>query len=469
MISGLKMGTATIAVLSVLGLGAMPAAAADLGGDCCADLEERIAELEATTARKGNRKVKLEISGHVNEALIFWDDGQESNVGVYTNDNSRTRFRFRGSATIADGWKAGYLLEIGVRSARSNRFNQNLPSAAASDNGLDVRHSAWYIESKNYGTLWLGRTGPAGESITEINLANTKDVAKYSDVEDSGLGLLVRSSGGELTNTQFRRGISDSGDQPGETERGQIVKYVTPEFEGFTGTAAWGADDYWDIGLNYKGEFGGFKLAAGISYGQDKTEDGTAQIGNCNNSRAGSPSGVSGAPPVDVSALGVDCDLLGGSISIMHEDTGLYGNFAAGMTQDENASVLFNNTGDDESSFYAFEAGIERKFMPLGKTTIFGQYYTADQGSLNRTLGSTAGSGDGISAAQASAGILSSELDVYGGGVVQELSAASMLLYVYYRHVEADFDLVTTGGGVAVPSPGYDDLDLVVAGGIIRF
>ena len=34
------------------------ASAADLGGNCCADLEERIAELEATTARKGNRKVQ---------------------------------------------------------------------------------------------------------------------------------------------------------------------------------------------------------------------------------------------------------------------------------------------------------------------------------------------------------------------------------------------------------------------------
>ena len=31
------------------------ASAADLGGDCCADLEERVATLEATTARKGNR------------------------------------------------------------------------------------------------------------------------------------------------------------------------------------------------------------------------------------------------------------------------------------------------------------------------------------------------------------------------------------------------------------------------------
>jgi hypothetical protein len=34
--------------------GSVSAKAADLGGSC-ADLEERVAELEATTARKGNR------------------------------------------------------------------------------------------------------------------------------------------------------------------------------------------------------------------------------------------------------------------------------------------------------------------------------------------------------------------------------------------------------------------------------
>ena len=43
--------------LSAGGL-ATSANAADLGGNCCADLEERVAELEATTARKGNRKVQ---------------------------------------------------------------------------------------------------------------------------------------------------------------------------------------------------------------------------------------------------------------------------------------------------------------------------------------------------------------------------------------------------------------------------
>src|SRR5690606_9061443 len=62
-------GAALIAAASILVWGASSAQAADLGGDCCADLEERIAELEATTARKGNRKVSLSISGWVNEAV----------------------------------------------------------------------------------------------------------------------------------------------------------------------------------------------------------------------------------------------------------------------------------------------------------------------------------------------------------------------------------------------------------------
>ncbi len=123
-----KFGCGRLALLTAMGVlagASAPAQAADLGGDCCADLEERIAELEATTVRKGNRKVKLEISGHINEAVMFWDDGTEDNAYVVTNDNARSRFRFKGDAKIADGWKAGYLLEIGVRIAHSGRVDQN--------------------------------------------------------------------------------------------------------------------------------------------------------------------------------------------------------------------------------------------------------------------------------------------------------------------------------------------------------
>ena len=68
----LSISKAALPFAIVAGLGMAPAQAADLGGDCCADLEERIAELEATTVRKGNRVMSLKLSGHVNRAVLWW-------------------------------------------------------------------------------------------------------------------------------------------------------------------------------------------------------------------------------------------------------------------------------------------------------------------------------------------------------------------------------------------------------------
>src|SRR4026209_2388865 len=105
-----------VAALMVSGW-AVPAAAAELGGNCCADLEERIAELEATTARKGNRKVSLTISGWVGEQVMYWDNDNpnplfdESNTyvgGLGTTLSSHVKFT--GQATISPGWSAGYVL-----------------------------------------------------------------------------------------------------------------------------------------------------------------------------------------------------------------------------------------------------------------------------------------------------------------------------------------------------------------------
>ncbi len=69
----------------------------------------------------------------------------------------------------------------------------------------------------------------------------------------------------------------------------------------------------------------------------------------------------------------------------------------------------------------------------------------------------------GALGADVDATILGSELTMYGGGIVQGIDAAAMSLYLYYRHYETDYDLE----GVA--TPGLEDLDVVVAGGIIKF
>src|SRR2546426_3201993 len=112
MIGGLVKSASRAAIVAAAGIFvggvAMPSAkAADLGGDCCADLEERVAELEATTVRKGNKKVSVQIYGKVNRAVEFWDDGAEKNTYVVNNAMESTRTGIKGTAKIVGDWTAG--------------------------------------------------------------------------------------------------------------------------------------------------------------------------------------------------------------------------------------------------------------------------------------------------------------------------------------------------------------------------
>ena len=132
------------------------AQAADLGGDCCADLEERIAELEATTARKGNRKVSLTISGWVNEAVFFWDDGTESNVYVGTNSLEQSRFKFAGEAKIDKDWSAGYTIEVGINGNASSSAGTRSTAGAGANNVFDAPQEQLVLKSKTYGKLTVG-------------------------------------------------------------------------------------------------------------------------------------------------------------------------------------------------------------------------------------------------------------------------------------------------------------------------
>src|SRR5689334_5107509 len=74
--------------------------AADLGGTCCSDLEERVAELEATTAKKGNRKVSLTISGQVDAGLSWVSVGSFDKTQVMQSGNDRSFVAMTGDARI---------------------------------------------------------------------------------------------------------------------------------------------------------------------------------------------------------------------------------------------------------------------------------------------------------------------------------------------------------------------------------
>jgi hypothetical protein len=172
MIGGLLKSASRWALVAAAGIivggVAMPSAkAADLGGDCCADLEERVAELEATTARKGNRKMSLTITGQVHRMVLFWNDGHSSDTyyGI-DNTNSSSRFSFTGTAKVTPRVSMGFditiEIEAGGTSSKLSQFDEDgkvgaqiSGAGAASFNAAnsdayfgDARRAAWWIEDK---------------------------------------------------------------------------------------------------------------------------------------------------------------------------------------------------------------------------------------------------------------------------------------------------------------------------------
>ncbi len=446
------------AALALTAFGLASAQAADLAGNCCADLEARIAELEATTARKGNRKVSLEVYGLVNEAIMFWDDGGEDNLAVVTNDNGRSRFGFRGKAKIDSEWEAGYRLEIGVRSVNSKRFTQDDDNAAASS-GLDMRDSHWYLKNKTLGAVYMGLGTSSTNGITESNLTQTGLISKYSDVEDSGLGLRLRSSvNGGLSALSWFRLLGDGGDQPGEGERAlNLVRYESPSIGGFIAGASWGEDDIWDVSLRYAGEGASFNYTAGIGYGVALDGLNTATV-------CATAAGVGGSD--------TRCENLGGSISVHHEPTGLFVNAGTGIKSDEllNGTAGFIGTGaDDEQTFWAIQAGVEKKFNAFGKTAIYGEYFDYQGGANGRR---TIGASDALNPLGATAAIWSSGVEMFGAGIIQGFDNAALQIYLSYRHYEADLALRALAGGVAsgaIADAALEDLDIVMTGAVIKF
>ena len=307
--------------------------AADLGGDCCADLEERVAVLEATTARKGNRKVSLQIYGHINQSLLIWDDGQNSDAYVVDNDSSGSRVGFKGKAKINHEWSAGYRIELGVYSAESDRVDQN--NDDGDGNRIAIRRSSMYLASKTFGKVTWGLTSHALDATTKADLSGTHVIARNGGlrfIED----FFILDSAGVSTNTRW--GAIFDGDT--ELDKRNVIRYDTPTFAGFKVSASWGEDDEWSVAAFYKAKYADFKVKAAIGYGEDQE---------------GAGSGVS--------------ENFNGSASIMHTPTGLFITASAGQIEKGN---------DDEDTFYQVKGGIQQSWSPLGKTTLYGEYIEAE-------------------------------------------------------------------------------------------
>ena len=442
-IGGLKNSTSPLALVAAAGflMGGMaltPAMAADLGGDCCADLEERVAELEATTARKGNRKVSLTISGLVSRTMGWYGD-EYGNSEWYSAGNgvSGSRVQFSGTAALTSKWTAGYTIRLRLDSDR----NSNGLRLAGTSGGFNrqtntIDRNFVFLKNDRLGTFVLGQAaGPTG-GIASISLGGH---AVVGDADGSDW------NGSTVNGFHLEQDISH-----------QAIAWISPTVRGFTFAVAWSdlniasnvaggrssATDAWDMALRYAQEYGPIRIAAGIGY--TTTDSGELNLGSN----------------------------LMGSVALMHTPTGLNVSFAAGTEFDGGlptagnggngrlgslGTAAFNQSGPaaGDAQFFHVAAGINRDFTGYGNTSLYGEYGHYDYNSVtNAAAGLTANVDDTV--------------DMWGLGIVQHFDKAATELFIAYRHWDQNGANATVlKNGFAATNDG--NVDQVMAGMRIKF
>lgn len=436
MFGGLKRTSSRITIATALGLTlgvyamhASPAKAADFGGDCCADLEERVAELEATTVRKGNKKVSVTISGWVVKTINVWDDGDVSNFVVGDKDaDLASRFAITGEAQISPGWSAGYNLTVtapaDVFGIGSNQIVDDV------NGGINTLYSYMYIKSDKWGTLNWGTLSPATDNVAVLADASGT-VIESNAVFFEGAGFFLRNNAGlsNLTWGSFLQCATLSGAGIGADCNGapyDAVRYDSPTIAGFHLEASFGEDDKGDIAVFYAGDWGNIQVNA--AYGYTHT----------------TPSQVGFAP-------NADANLHQAGATIMHVPSGigLYG-----LYQYEEMSISGPIT---DSNVWYLKPFVKTDWTPLGATTFYGEYGNYEDQAFS--LGNA-----NLCTAANPCNLTGSEVDRWGAGVVQEIDAAAMHVFARWQHQSIDLD---TTGPAATPS--FDDWDLYQVGGVIFF
>lgn len=425
-----------------------PVFAADRAVACCADLELRIAELEAVAARARGRNVELTISGAINRAVLVFDDGKRHDAAIVTNDNSNSVATIEGdTGALGNGWSAGFVIDFDLLDAGSGDISQLDPQGIRA---LELGELSAWIKSDWLGEFSLGRTSARGASsgANEQDLSGT-EVAAYAGVTDVGGGFLLRRSDVDgaagLLNVKWDS-LIDSLDEPD----GNVITYSSPEVWGLSATALWGEDDVWNLAAAYQNTIGpAMKFAAAIAVNENLQ----GEVDDLRDHRT-----------------------VSGSISTLHLPSGLSLTAAGGRREFIHSPTLANGSISTPSSpyFYYSKVGLQGAIIEAGVTAAYIEYgrfidflgSNADTEKVEGLAGIDAGAA--CKSTRAACLVSSSSAQVWGVGVVQSIHHTETQLYVSYRHFDADVTLGDATGS-SVPSVPLTGLDTIMAGMLIEF
>lgn len=213
----------------------------------------------ALEIKTGNDKVELQLKGHVNRALMYVDDGNESNVFHVDNTNSETRVGLYGKLAATETLTIGSNFELQWQANPSDKVSMEEESISGD---FKERLAEIYFDCKKGGKFWLGRGKMTSDDSSEVDLSGT-ELAGNSGVTDVGGGFMFHDSkAAPVANGSTVKDVFNSMDGT----RYNRVRYDTPKLAGFSLGASAAEQDIADVSLKHSSELAGMKVEGVLTW-----------------------------------------------------------------------------------------------------------------------------------------------------------------------------------------------------------
>lgn len=237
-------------------------------------------------------KVSLKISGEINKAALWADNGRNSHIQYVDNDNRYTQVDMTATAKWNEDTTVGGTVAMKINPNSSN--STDIRNTDTGNENVSVYKSEVFVDNKRFGMIQLGRGQMASDATMEAtDFSGTDVVAIGASVYEMAGGInFVNKNAANGKFNLSTNGVNGNGtsttpvlvnsifaDVDGAAEQDRVT-YHTPEFMGFKLGAGHAyrasngdrtGNDLWDVALKYAGEFFGHKFAAQVAYVHDNT------------------------------------------------------------------------------------------------------------------------------------------------------------------------------------------------------
>jgi predicted porin len=221
-----------------------------------------VAVSSALAAPMAAHAVKYKLSGQINRAAVYANDGDRSDIQFVDNQSSGTRWRLTGSEDIGSGNKVGFNWEW---QNSQNPSGAPIGSGDFAEGETMRKAEVWF--SGGWGKLSLGQGDGAGNGTTEVDLSDTWNVAYTGRSSFGGAVAWKTGAGGNITSagTTLTHGATFS--HFDAFSRYDRIRYDSPALGPVTIALSSGQADKYEGAVRWGQGLGGGQISAGIFYG----------------------------------------------------------------------------------------------------------------------------------------------------------------------------------------------------------